>query len=412
MTTFIVIGGGLIGAASALRLQQAGFEVTLVDPGAARRGASFGNAGHIAVEQAEPPASPATMRSAAGMLFGIGGPLDFRWRDAAAWAPWALRFVRASTHEQFARGTAALSRLLADAVPGWRRLMADVGRPDLLREDGHAVLWLDEKAARRGGEAWGRAMIGPARFREMTPDELRAWREQLPSRPPVHGLRFDGTARLRSPGEARRAILAAFSQVGGRIVTDTATSIRAGTDIEVTTAGVGVLKADRLLVAAGVWSGPLMRQLGLTVPLIAERGYSIQTPAPDWPDDLPTAVIEDLSLVLAPHLEGLRCTSHVEFGRPDAPPDPRKWARIEDQVRSLGLSVAPDAQRWMGPRPTLPDYLPAIGALEAQPSVLYAFGHQHLGVTLAARTAERIAALALAGASDLADPDFRIERFG
>ena len=55
--TIIVIGAGMVGAACALRLQSAGFQVALVDPGPPERAASFGNAGHIAVEQVEPLSS-------------------------------------------------------------------------------------------------------------------------------------------------------------------------------------------------------------------------------------------------------------------------------------------------------------------------------------------------------------------
>ena len=45
----------------------------------------------------------------------------------------------------------------------------------------------------------------------------------------------------------------------------------------------------------------------------------------------------------------------------------------------------------MGERPTLPDFLPAIGR---RGRLLYAFGHQHIGVTLAAATAEAVVELA------------------
>lgn len=80
-----VVGGGLVGAATALRLQAAGFETTLIDRGDSRRGASFGNIGHIAAEQCEPMPSPATLKGAVGRLFAFGGPLDFRARDASLW---------------------------------------------------------------------------------------------------------------------------------------------------------------------------------------------------------------------------------------------------------------------------------------------------------------------------------------
>jgi D-hydroxyproline dehydrogenase len=47
----------------------------------------------------------------------------------------------------------------------------------------------------------------------------------------------------------------------------------------------------------------------------------------------------------------------------------------------------------MGPRPTLPDYLPGIGRATSGQNVFYAVGHQHLGLTLAAPTARLIADL-------------------
>ena len=43
--SWLVIGGGLIGAASALRLQAAGFAVILIDPGDPRRAADGDRAG-------------------------------------------------------------------------------------------------------------------------------------------------------------------------------------------------------------------------------------------------------------------------------------------------------------------------------------------------------------------------------
>ena len=81
MRSILVIGGGLVGAASALRLQKAGVKTTLIDPGDKRRGASFGNAGHLGAEQVLPWSTWANLAGAASHLFGLGGPLDFRWRD-------------------------------------------------------------------------------------------------------------------------------------------------------------------------------------------------------------------------------------------------------------------------------------------------------------------------------------------
>ena len=47
----------------------------------------------------------------------------------------------------------------------------------------------------------------------------------------------------------------------------------------------------------------------------------------------------------------------------------------------------------MGFRPTLPDSLPVIGPSKKNSRIFYAFGHQHIGWTLAAVTGKIIESL-------------------
>jgi D-amino-acid dehydrogenase len=146
------------------------------------------------------------------------------------------------------------------------------------------------------------------------------------------------------------------------------------------------------------------------VPLIAERGYHLQMTDHGWPD-LPPVVFEDRSMIVTRFDSGLRAASFVEFGSPDAPPDRRKWQRLRQHIAALGLPCKEPAREWMGARPTLPDYLPAIGQLPDAPNILYAFGHQHLGLTLAAITGELIAQLATQAPTSVSLSPFDIQRF-
>jgi len=105
-------------------------------------------------------------------------------------------------------------------------------------------------------------------------------------------------------------------------------------------------------------------------------------------------------------------TSFVEFTRPDAPPDQRKWARLRAHADDLGLPFDGEERMWFGSRPTLPDCLPAIGRSTRDPRVLYAFGHQHLGLTLGPVTGEIVAALATGERPSVDAAPYAIERFG
>ena len=167
-----------------------------------------------------------------------------------------------------------------------------------------------------------------------------------------------------------------------------------------------------MLVCAGPWSRTLMAQLGVRAPLIGERGYHLQSAETNWPHDLPTTVFDENFVAMSRFTSGLRATSFVEFGSPDAPGDVRKWRRLRQRIDELGVKFAENPERWVGSRPSLPDFMPAIGRLERAPKVLYAFGHAHLGLTEAPITAEIIAAIAADKAPPVDIAPFRVERFG
>ena len=408
MKSMVVIGGGLIGAACALRLQHAHIRTTLIDPGDKRRGASWGNAGHIAVEQVAPWSAWSNVWRAPRSSFAVGGPLDFRWRDVGLWGPWARRFMAACDRRSFERGQAALSALLAQAMPAWQRLAALARAPEIVIPHGHATAWMSPAAAEAGLASCARAPWGSAAYREMGPGDLARY-EGVLRRPPHAGVLFSGSGQVSDPQGARDALLFAFTALGGTILEATAARALANGRV-VLTSGHAV-DADAILIAAGAWSGPFMRALGAEAPLIGERGYSLTSAEHNWPADLPTTVFEENFVVFSRFTSGLRATSFLEFGAPDAPADARKCRLLQRRIADLGVAFSPRPERWVGPRPTLPDYVPAIGRLDRAPRVFYAFGHQHLGLTMAAVTSELVLAIATEMPPAIDLEPFRIERF-
>ncbi|MCC6788017.1 MAG: FAD-binding oxidoreductase [Hyphomonadaceae bacterium] len=408
MKSILVIGGGIVGAACALRLQAAGVQVTLIDSGDKRRGASYGNAGHIGSEQIAPWSAWGNVLRAPRSSFGAGGPLDFRWSDVALWTPWSMRFLRACGPAQFERGREALDNLLADSLPAWRRIAELAQAPEIVIPHGHATAWMTERGAESGLAAcaaakWGRTTS----WREMTAAELARYSSVL-NREPKAAVIFTGTGQVSEPQAARDAILASFTERGGESVAGSVVRVEEGA--RVLLADGAVRNADAVLVCAGPWSRVLMEQLGVTTPLIGERGYHLQSAETNWPRDLPTTVFDENFIAVSRFTSGLRCTSFVEFGSPDAPGDERKWRRLRRRIDELGIKFEANPDRWVGSRPSLPDFMPAIGRLEHAPKVLYAFGHAHLGLTEAPITAEIIAAIAAEKAPPVDIAPFRIER--
>src|SRR5581483_12030765 len=96
----------------------------------------------------------------------------------------------------------------------------------------------------------------------------------------------------------------------------------------------------------------------------AERGYHVALAAP-MPDTLrvPVSFVER-GFTCNPLPAGIRLAGTVELGARSGPDWRRADILAEHFARLFPGTQAPHvASRWYGDRPTLPDYLPMIGAL-------------------------------------------------
>jgi D-amino-acid dehydrogenase len=393
----------------ALELQTRGHDVTVVEAAPDSMTASLGNAGHIAVEQVDPIASWKTIFSTPTRLFPRG-PVSLPSHSLRNWLPFALRLVRASRADQFARGRDALSTLMQDAIPAWRRRLMDLGTPDLMREDGHYVVWETAQSAAKGRLAWSAVNSSTAEFRNVTNDETRTLLELSQDRI-QDAIRFKATGQIADLPRLLFRLRQIFVERSGHFKPSKIAALRRNSrNALCQTENGDELTADAIVVCAGVRSRPLLADLGLKIPMIAERGYHIQSQIHTWPDTCPPVVFEDRSIIVTRFESGLRVAGFVEFSDLDAPPDAAKWRRLEQHVMELGLPFGElaNATRWMGSRPTLPDYLPALGHVRQTDNLFYAFGHNHLGLTLAAITSELMADVI--GGKD-APKTFSLQRF-
>ena len=147
------------------------------------------------------------------------------------------------------------------------------------------------------------------------------------------------------------------------------------------------------------------------MPLDAERGYHVVIPRPDIELDLPLLFPEYKFGATSMEM-GLRLAGTVEFASPDAPPNYERARVLLRHGRRLFPGLASDeCSEWMGLRPTLPDSLPVISRSPRHANVYYAFGHHHLGLTLAPITGRLIADMAAQRETPIYLAPYRIDRF-
>jgi D-amino-acid dehydrogenase len=153
--------------------------------------------------------------------------------------------------------------------------------------------------------------------------------------------------------------------------------------------GRGFLRmARQVVVAAGAHSRALAAMAGARVPLDTERGYHLEFDGIS-PVTRPTCATAP-GFYLCPMAGRLRVAGTVELGGLRAPPSAHRTDRLLQGARRIFPQLPEPSRAWMGFRPSIPDSLPVIGPAR-EPRVILAFGHGHLGVTLAPRTAEAVA---------------------
>lgn len=401
-TEIAVIGAGVVAHAVAVRLAQAGHEVTMVAPGELGDGASYGNAGVIADYAVLPIGTPAVLRALPSLLFDRNSPLAIRRAALLSLAPWLLRFLGQSLPGPAHRNARAIAALLAPSPDEWRGLAADIGATDLLRQRGALHLYETPRqhAAAAGERAWRKAM--GVNMEPVAAHEIAQLEPGLRGVPLAGAVLFPDTLSVTDPGEMLRHLALAAEALGvARIVGRAEALRRRGGGVEiggvqtggVQTGGAGFgLRAARAVVAAGAHSRPLALAAGDRVPLDTERGYHLEFDMADLPVTRP-ATPTGRGFYFSPMQGRLRVAGTVELGGLGAPPSPHRLARLEEGARALLPDLPPPDRTWMGFRPSVPDSVPVIGPSRGGDEILFAFGHGHLGLTLAPITARIIAAL-------------------
>jgi D-hydroxyproline dehydrogenase len=402
-----VVGAGIVGAATAYALAAEGRKVLLLDraePGVA--GASYGNVGHIAAELVQPLPSPRLLFGFWRELTRFGGALDLTPSQVLAMLPWIRRFAAAAFRRD--EGTRHLAPLVRPAAALWEDWLGAVGRPELMRRNGHYEVELGSGCEARA-HAQARVMqavqIGS---RPMHAGELEPVRHAAGAASAA-GLWFDCTGHMLDPLGAVQALSAAAAARGAVVSRFDVRALRPrGARIEIVGHGTSLM-ADDVVVCAGTDAAPLLAPFGTRAPLQSVRGYHIELPGAAPLLDAPVVYSRE-HLVVTPMQGRLRASSYMEFAAPTAPPDPRKTAHLRALVARLGYPVK-ETPSWMGSRPVLPDYLFGIGRVP-QARVFYAVGHQHVGLTTAPITGLLIADLVSGRVPRLPIGGFDLARFG
>ena len=215
----VVIGAGIVGAASAIELLRDGRRVTILEPGepGGEQAASYGNGTLLNPSSIIPMTAPGIWRKVPGWLADPLGPLTIRWRYLPRLLPWLLRFLRAGATEAKVAATArALRPLLLEAPARHRRLAEEAGVGELIARQG--VLFVFPTRADFEAEelAWRLRRENGVRWLELSADELRQ-REPTLDRRYTFGLFVEDNEQCRDPGSYVAALIRHAQSLGAEL---------------------------------------------------------------------------------------------------------------------------------------------------------------------------------------------------
>lgn len=407
-----VIGSGIVGMSTALYLQRDGHRVSVLDQRSPGTATSFGNAGAIVTGAVEPTATPGVLRQVPRYVFDRNSSIRARPTYLPKFTPWFLRFVQASRLDRVRHAAAAMHPLVSRALEAHKELIALTDAGDIVRTVG----WLKVYRSERGfaGTALARQLMDEHRvkYEVLSPDEIGQLEPGL-ARVFVKGLFQSESGFCTLPGKLIEGYARHFAAAGGKWLPENVRRIEPLPSGKVRLhAELGIRDFDTVVVAAGAWSKTLAADLGDFVPLDTERGYHLNL-VPDGAPELRRPVcLPEEGFVLAPMQDGIRLTSGVEFAGLDAAPDFTRIRRLVPLAREILPGLSDQVTReWMGRRPSTPDSLPVIGRSPRAAGVIYAFAHQHLGLTLGPVTGRLVAELVRGGPTEVDLAPYAITRF-
>ncbi len=393
-----VLGAGVVGVTTAWYLVRNGHDVTVIDrqPEAALE-TSFANGGQIAVSHAEPWANPHTPLKALKWLGREDAPLLFRLRPDPHLLGWTLRFLRECTRLRTRNNIGQIVALAHYSRQCLRALRRDLAAAGGLHYDhlerGILHVYTDEKEFESAIEAADILRDFGCDRRAVSPSEC------IHIEPALAGARSllvggDFNAEDES-GDAHR-----FTQALARHCKRAGVTFRMGVGIDrllreggqiasVLTSTGEQLKADAYVVALGSFSAPLLRPLGIRLPIYPAKGYSATVQlSPDSVAPSTSLTDDGHKLVFSRLGNRLRIAGTAEFTGFNLSLNPARCTALLERTRTLfpALREIGSPEYWCGLRPVTPSSVPFIGRTKIR-NLWMNTGHGTLGWTMACGSA-------------------------
>jgi D-amino-acid dehydrogenase len=401
MSHVAIIGAGIAGVTTAYALLDRGHSVVVLDRQRyAAMETSFANGGQLSASNAEVWNSWGTILKGAKWVLRHDAPLLLNPRPSVHKYSWLAEFV--GHIRDYRANTVATTRLAIEARSHLFSIAEKEGIDFDLERRGILHIYRDKAGFEAAARVNELLREGGLDRRAVTPEEMRRIEPTLHGS--FHGGFFTPSDSTGDIHKFTRGLAGACARRGARFVFDAdVTGIAHGPD------GIGIswrgpdgaasedtLRADAVVVCAGIASRRFAAMLGDRVNIYPVKGYSISVHLDDERSRAaaPTvSLLDDRAKIVTSRLgrDRLRVAGTAEFNGENRDIRAARIKPLVQWTRELFPEVGTArVVPWAGLRPMTPSLMPRIGT-GSRPGVFYNTGHGHLGWTLSAATAQMVA---------------------
>ncbi len=394
----LIVGGGIVGLSVAYYCSRKGHRVTLLErAGRNRDGCSFVNAGMLVPSHIVPLASPGMVRLGLRWMWNPESPFYVKPRLSADLLSWAWKFHRAATQAHVDRAAPVLRDLhfaSRDCYREWASLWSDGFN---LVERGMLMLCNTERGLEEETKAAAYARRLGISSEVLTPSATAELEPNL--RMAIAGSVYFPVDCHLTPGRLMAVLAREVERAGVQVSYDTGVADwRSNGDrieaVRTSRSDGAELSADEYVVCAGIWSKNIVRDLGISIPMQAGKGYSLTM---EHPASLPRgcAILSEARVAVTPMGSSLRFAGTMELTGIDERIDAARVRGIVKSVAGYFPDITPahleQATVRSGLRPCSPDGLPYVGRISRFANLSVATGHAMMGMSLGPITGKLIA---------------------
>jgi len=411
-----IIGGGIIGLSSAFYLQKSGWEVTVLDKGDFLDNCSYGNAGYICPSHFIPLATPGIVMKGLKWMWNSKSPFYVQPRFDWNLISWGLKFMRSATAKKVEaaaiplRDIALLSQSMYET---WTKIP---GFDFAYQHKGLLEIFQTEAGGEHAHHAYEKAHeLGLTDTVLLSKDEL----QQLEPGTAINAL---GALLFKCdshcyPNQLMTNLIAYLKQQGVKLIPNSEV-IKFEKDqsrIKKVITSSASFESDEVVIATGSWGKQTAGLLGLSIPLMPGRGYSVTLENSPYKVNYPAVLIEGRVAITPMNGNKIRFGGTMEITSHETPPRMSRVQGILDAVKrfypDFDVPFPPKEKIWYGYRPCSADGLPYIGRIKKINNVTVATGHSMLGLSFGAGTGKLVNEIIIKFQTILNIMPFHVERF-